>query len=360
MKMTNSMSTETSRTNGTLDARWRALRAEQSSIRQKDAAEALGVSEAELLAARRGDGVERLAGPWGELIKKLPDLGVVMALTRNENVVHEKVGQYEKISIMQNMGLVLNEAIDLRIFLNHWAFGFAVFEPTDSAMRRSLQFFDVDGRAVHKIYLRDDSDIAAYEALVASYRYTEHWEALNILPAIVPPADRPDAAIDQPALRDRWQALQDVHDFHAMLQDLGAGRVQALRLIGEDWAYRVENDSFQLALNMAANAELPIMIFAGNAGVIQIHTGPVQQLKRTGPWFNVLDADFNLHLREDRIAQSWVVKKPTADGIVTSLELYDENNNQIAWMFGARKPGQPELEAWRALVGALADKRLSV
>ena len=358
--MTNSMSTETSRTNGTLDARWRALRAEQSSIRQKDAAEALGVSEAELLAARRGDGVERLAGPWGELIKKLPDLGVVMALTRNENVVHEKVGQYENISIMQNMGLVLTEAIDLRIFLNHWAFGFAVFEPTDSAMRRSLQFFDVDGRAVHKIYLRDDSDIAAYEALVASYRYTEHWEALNILPAIVPPADRPDAAIDQPALRDRWQALQDVHDFHAMLQDLGAGRVQALRLIGEDWAYRVENDSFQLALNMAANAELPIMIFAGNAGVIQIHTGPVQQLKRTGPWFNVLDADFNLHLREDRIAQSWVVKKPTADGIVTSLELYDENNNQIAWMFGARKPGQPELEAWRALVGALADKRLSV
>jgi putative hemin transport protein len=145
-----------------------------------------------------------------------------------------------------------------------------------------------------------------------------------------------------------------------MLQDLGAGRVQALRLIGEDWAYRVENDSFQLALNMAANAELPIMIFAGNAGVIQIHTGPVQQLKRTGPWFNVLDADFNLHLREDRIAQSWVVKKPTADGIVTSLELYDANNNQIAWMFGARKPGQPELEAWRALVGALADKRLSV
>ncbi len=353
------MNAETRGRHGTLDARWRALRAEQSSIRQKDAADALGVSEAELLAARCGDGVERLTGPWGELIGKLPELGTVMALTRNENVVHEKVGRYDKISIMQNMGLVLNEAIDLRIFLNHWAFGFAVSEPLNSDMRRSLQFFDVDGRAVHKIYLREESDVAAYQALVAGHRYTEEDTELTILPSIAPPADRPDVMIDQSALRDRWQALQDVHDFHAMLQDLGTGRVQALRLIGEDWAYPVKNDSFQAALSMAANAELPIMIFAGNAGVIQIHTGPVQQLKRTGPWFNVLDTGFNLHLREDRIAQSWVVKKPTADGIVTSLEVYDAENNQIAWMFGARKPGQTELESWRALVGALTAQGLS-
>lgn len=355
--MTDSMQTDAGTRNETLEARWRVLRAEHSPLRQKDAADALGVSEAELLAARCGGDVERLAGPWGELIKQLPALGTVMALTRNDSVVHEKVGQYQKITIMQNMGLVLNEAIDLRIFLNHWAFGFAVSEPTDRNLRRSLQFFDVDGVAVHKIFLREESDIAAYEALVAKYRSAGDEDALNILPTIDPVADRPDALIDRSALRDRWQALQDVHDFHAMLHDLGAGRVQALRLIGEDWAQRVENDSFQVALTMAASAELPIMIFAGNAGVVQIHTGPVRQLKRTGTWFNVLDADFNLHLREDRVAQSWIVKKPTADGIVTSLELYDAENRQIAWMFGARKPGQPELEAWRALVGSLDGRR---
>ena len=67
----------------------------------------------------------------------------------------------------------------------------------------------------------------------------------------------------------------------------------------------------------------PIMCFVGNPGCIQIHTGPIYTLKVMGPWFNILDPTFNLHLREDAIHQGWVVRKPTRDGIVTSLELFD-------------------------------------
>jgi putative hemin transport protein len=75
-----------------------------------------------------------------------------------------------------------------------------------------------------------------------------------------------------------------------------------------------------------------------------------------GPWFNVLDDSFNLHLREDRIASAFVVWKPTDDGVVTSLELFDAEGELIASLFGKRKPGQPEDEAWRALVAGLLTK----
>jgi putative hemin transport protein len=74
-----------------------------------------------------------------------------------------------------------------------------------------------------------------------------------------------------------------------------------------------------------------------------------------GPWFNVLDPQFNLHLREEHVASAWVVKKPTADGVVTSLELFDAAGNQIALIFGKRKPGKPELQAWRDVVAELAE-----
>jgi putative hemin transport protein len=67
----------------------------------------------------------------------------------------------------------------------------------------------------------------------------------------------------------------------------------------------------------------------------------------------VLDPDFNLHLREDAIASTWVVFKPTRDGTVTSLELYDKAGFCFAQLFGARKPGKPELQAWRDIVAAL-------
>jgi len=336
-----------------LKARWLALKIEEPNLRPRDAADKLGVTEAELVSSRCGDGVRRLDGPWGDLIQDLPGLGTVMALTRNESAVHEKVGRFDKISIFQNMVLVLNEDIDLRIFLNHWHSGFAVTDETRSGVRRSLQFYDVDGTAVHKVYLREESNVEAFEALVDKYLHADQSAGQGILPSTKPPADRPDAEIDRVVLRDRWLALQDVHDFHAMLQELGAGRLQAFRLVGDDLAYRVNRDSFRTALEKAAATETPIMIFAGSFGVIQIHTGPVRKLKEVGPWYNVLDPGFNLHLRQDQVASAWVIKKPTRDGVVTSLEIFDAENQQIAWMFGERKPGMPEREDWHALVNAL-------
>jgi putative hemin transport protein len=67
-------------------------------------------------------------------------------------------------------------------------------------------------------------------------------------------------------------------------------------------------------------------------------------------WFNVTDPDFNLHVREAAIAEAWVVRKPTTDGTVTALECYDTKGQQLVQLFGARKPGIPEREDWRALI----------
>ncbi|EGD00334.1 putative hemin ABC transporter protein [Burkholderia sp. TJI49] len=96
------------------------------------------------------------------------------------------------------------------------------------------------------------------------------------------------------------------------------------------------------------------MVFVGNAGMIQIHTGPVANVREVGAWINVLDPGFNLHVREDMIAAAWVVKKPTSDGIVTSLELFDRQGDHVALLFGERKPGKAERDDWRALVATLS------
>src|SRR3546814_20008220 len=70
-------------------------------------------------------------------------------------------------------GLVLNRDVDLRIFFSRWHFGFAVTETAHGAPRHSLQFFDRDGLAVHKIYLREESDAEAYEAVVAKHLHAD-------------------------------------------------------------------------------------------------------------------------------------------------------------------------------------------
>jgi len=107
-------------------------------------------------------------------------------------------------------------------------------------------------------------------------------------------------------------------------------------------------------LELAAAEETPIMVFIGNRGCLQIHTGPVRNIRRFGSeWLNVLDDDFNMHLRDTAVASVWIVRKPTIDGVVTSLELFDEGGNTLVMFFGKRKPGSAEDDAWRMIISKL-------
>jgi len=334
-----------------LKRRYASMRAENPRLRVRDAARELGVSEAELVAARVGDGVTRLDTRWKALIEAIPGLGEVMVLTRNEACVHEKVGTFGDIRVSDMGGVTLDPEIDLRLFFSKWAFAFAVEEELASGLRKSIQIFGTDGEAVHKVYLRETSDETVYNVLVRDH-LAEVQEAggLEIIPAAPKEADLPDSEIDREALLERWSKISDVHEFFGMLKDLKAGRIQAFRLAEGSYTKKVPGHAFRRALETARDISLPIMVFVGNKGIIQIHTGAVSNLKPMGPWMNVLDERFNLHLREDMIAESWIVRKPTADGTVTSLEIFDKNGEVIAMMFGARKPGKPELESWRETI----------
>lgn len=335
---------------------WAGLLSNEPGLRIREAAKRLGAAEAELLATRIGNGVERLKGPWPEIVRKVPRLGEVMALTRNDQVVHERHGTYGELSVNGHVGLIVGDDIDLRIFFGPWRHGFAVAEESKAGPRRSLQFFDGAGYAVHKIYATNRTDVAAFDALVALCRHENQEAGLQVSPAAprIPP--RADAEIDAAALRKEWSELQDTHDFFSLLRKHKADRAQAMRLAGPEFALQVPNDTARRMLERAASDALPIMVFVGNPGMIQIHTGPVKKLVATGPWFNVLDPMFNLHLRQDTIATSWVVRKPTRDGVVTSIELYDPAGDLTVSFFGRRKPGIPEQLPWRALAESFAAK----
>lgn len=340
------MQTEFAQRAAALRARYDTLLREQPNQRARQRAQSLEVSEAELVAAACGDMQStRLAAEPKEIFKALGGLGPVMALTRNEWCVHEKQGEYLPYSEEGPVGLVLGKQIDLRVFFRGWAHVYAVHE----AGRDSIQFFDTTGTAVHKTYRTDATDGAAFAALVARYAGEARWPAVTPTTAPAPHAPLTDPAQRQ-GLRDAWLALRDTHEFHPMLRRLEVGRLAALEAAGDDLAQRVPNTVTQTMLETVAQSGTPIMCFVANGGMVQIHTGPVHTLRRTGPWFNVLDEDFNLHLNTEAIAQSWIVNKPTTDGWVTSLELYAADGTLILQCFGARKPGQPELPEWRALM----------
>lgn len=338
----------------TLKEEWEKLSSTEPRLRIRDAAKRLGVSEAELLASKTGDTVIKLVPEFKAILGEVEKLGKVMALTRNEQVVHERKGIYLNPTLKEEspVGLFVGEDIDLRVFFHNWTFAFAVIEQVKDDWRRSLQFFAHDGSAIHKIYLTSSSDILAFDSLVDDFRAEEQNPTLVVTgqekEEVV---EVPDEEIELESFRKGWVELKDTHDFFGLLKKYKLSRTQALRLAPEgNYAVKVQALALRKVIEKSAEVDLSIMVFVGNEGMIQIHTGPVKKLFEMGDWFNVMDPDFNLHIRETEITDVWIVRKPTTDGMVTALECFNAKGEQVVQLFGKRKPGIPELTEWRDLI----------
>ena len=335
----------------TLKEKWNTLKAEQPHLRIRNAADALGVSEGELLATQAGDGVTVLNPDFAGILLEVESLGKVMALTRNNECVHERKGIYLNGDFSSpHAQLFVGDDIDLRIFLSHWKFAFAVVEGD----KKSLQFFGKDGMAIHKIYLTKDSNPKAFDALVEKFKSEEQNPGIETEAIAPKPAEKPDNEVDVEGFQEAWKELKDTHGFFGILKKFGLSRLQALRFAPhKSFARKIDNEKVVTLLEEASKREFPIMAFVGNRGNIQIHTGNVKKVMWHGPWINVMDPNFNLHLDTTRITETWVVRKPTEDGIVTAVEVFNKEGDIIVQFFGKRKPGIPELEEWRSLVADL-------
>ncbi|WP_166254814.1 hemin-degrading factor [Marinobacter salicampi] len=355
-----------------LTSRWENLRAEQPQLRIRQAASLLGVSERDLLLCRPAEALKRLRPEFGDILTAMESVGEVMVLARNEQVVHEVTGQFQNFRVSSSgvMGLAVGN-VDVRVFFRHWTEGYWVREEVRSGIRESLQFFDPWGMPVQKIYRVEKTDPGAWQSLVQ--RFTDHDLARRgqqkqrkkgVRPV---PARTDSATVDVESLRRGWADLKDVHHFNALLQDHKVDRLTALEMIGADWARRLadavsatgkaeKTSPLDTLLEQVRDAQCPIMVFVGNVGIVQIHTGVPANVRRMGDWLNILDPGFNLHANTSGIAHWWIIRRPSSDGIITSVEGFNEAGELVLTLFGHRKPGQSEDTTWQAEVKRLEER----
>ncbi|MDF3821557.1 ChuX/HutX family heme-like substrate-binding protein [Leptospira sp. 96542] len=329
-----------------LKTAWENLKKENPKLRIRDAAKILSVSEAELLATKIGDSVWLIKNDWAEFLKDTNSLGYVIALTRNEACVHERKGVYENISINGQMGLVVGPDIDLRIFLNHWKYGFYSEEIRENSILKSFQFFNTNGEAIHKIYSTTTSDDGGWIRMKEKYCDNNAQFITPVPQPVETPNENKDDSDDIPNFLQDWSKLEDTHDFFTLIKKYKFSRYFAVTAASDSFSFKIDTKKFLEIMTASSEKEMEIMIFVGNPNLIQIHTGQIKRLEPMGPWFNILDPNFNLHLRTDLIYDVWIVDKPTKDGLVTAIEVFDENKELILQMFGKRKPGLPQLKEW--------------
>lgn len=334
------------------DSEIRQARLGNPKMRERDLADKLGISEAQLLSAHLGQGVTRITPDLDAVMPAVMRLGEVMALTRNESCVIEKTGAYADYRGGPHAALVVNEEIDLRMFPGHWKFAFAVEKALEGgAVRRSLQVFDAAGDAVHKVFLKDSSIQEEWPGVVAELEMSE--QSSNLRTERRQPTEPAKSDSDKAErLRAEWDKITDTHQFLQMVKKLKMNRLGAYRVAGSPYVRALKTSAVSDLLEQARDKALPIMIFVGNRGCIEIHTGPIETVKPMGPWINILDPRFNLHLRNDHIAEVWQATKSTRRGDAVSVEAFDSEGGLILQIFGVL--AEPEAAAkWNALVEGL-------
>ncbi|TMV13034.1 hemin-degrading factor [Arenibacterium halophilum] len=335
------------RTAAEIRAQWAAQQG-----RARDIAHQLGLREAQLIAARIGHGATAIAAHPDRLFPALGQLGTCMALTRNESCVIEIDGRYENFHAGEHAAMTLEPGLDMRMFPRHWVHGFAFVEDTDTGPRRSIQVFDAAGDAIHKVYLRPASDLDGWDRLVTELALPEQADVIAV-------DDRaaPEGAKSAPEKRDillsEWRRLTDTHQFLRLCAKLKMNRLGAYRIAGDEFVRPLSPAAIPAMMQAVQASGAHVMTFVGNAGCIEIHSGPFKTLKAMGPWENVLDPGFNLHLRQDHVAEVWAVEKPTKRGNALSFEAFDAQGNLIFQVFPVAKEANDHRAAWAEIVATL-------
>lgn len=310
-------------------------------------AQALGLSEAELLLAHadadliqpelRRQGlptlrVRPLQAAADELLQSLASLGPVETLVGTEHSQLSVLGTHPGPGWWRSPDLgrgrqdgLHNGHRQASAVLESpgrwWRLALAVEARwPDRPSQHSVQCLADDGAALHRVLLQAHSRVGAWHDLVE--RHGSRWAG---------PSGLADAETIEPA--------------------------PACEPLDHGLASEVATASACEVLQRAAQVGLPLTLSVP-AGPLRLHRrGSVRQLRLDGPWLQASERDFQWRLREDRIARAWVVRRiargPGAQGLSHALLLLGSRGEPLAELRDDHGPGQCERCEWRQLLSTL-------
>lgn len=297
---------------------WAEAMERNPAARAGDIAAGLGVTEAELLASRVGQGSIRLRPSWHNLLSALKTLGPVRAITHNDHAVIERECVYPDVEAFDSCSMLRGVQLDLCAMLSRWAFGFAneTLSNRTRGATRGLHFFAENGFPVHQVLLTPESDTRQFYTLVAEFQASHQ-------------ADHQEVAIKSQK--------------HSTTMQWGE-RV---------FVRKVSNRSLELLLKGISKAELPVAVLLGNIGCLQTYRGLLRTIVDRRGWLNARDSNVEINIKEASVAQAWVATRPSPTGQIYSLETFDSSNAALATITAEQICSRNDEIAWQGLLSTL-------
>ena len=283
-------------------------------IRIRDIASKLNVSEAELLSLRSNKDVSFLSiVNLDEFFNKIFNNNKkIMFLIRSDFVVHEKIVSTEGLFYKKGM---ITDSFDSKcplVCFNPKLISYYFYEKNVLNKKRELrsfQFFDKYGNAILKIYLKSDND-SSFDQIANFYKIVYNYE------------------LQKNIVRKGTIKLDKKTILHIDL-------FENKELVNNP--KQINNDKLRFFLNAFSEKETPIQIHAYGIDSIQYHRGIVKNIVDFGPWLNVIDKKFNIHVLENKILKTSILEYKNRLDSIYLINIIDENNNLVLGIAGLEK-----------------------
>tara|TARA_B100000676_G_C17999153_1_gene799797 strand:- start:552 stop:1502 length:951 start_codon:yes stop_codon:yes gene_type:complete len=286
-----------------LKSKWKKFQQDNPKVRIRDAAYQMKVSEAELLSTEINETVSfLLIEDMTAFIKDVLKVDKIMLLIRSDYVVHEKTIKTKNITLEDNQIIDLDKNDCSILDFNIDAFEYVFFQKKMHSNRelKSFQFFDKAGMAILKIYLKG-KDLGFFDEIDLKYKKTYNYEMQS------------DLDINNSNLLDSKIKINLPYDTSNSKTSCRDISVKSLRLILEN----------------ASDMKTPIQIHALGLGTIQYHRNTVRNIVDYGPWVNVIDQKFNLHVLENGLTRASLIQYQFKDCQQYLINFFDKNNTHV-------------------------------
>ncbi len=289
-----------------LKSEWKKFRSENKNIRIRDAASKMGVSEAEILSTEIGDSVSYLSiSDFSLFLKDILCVDKLMILIRSKIVVHENIIESKNVKLTENQIVDINGLIVLDFDSSHFKYAFFQNKLHAKRQLRSFQIFNKKGDAVVKIYLKS-KDIDIFDNIALKYESKYNYElqsGVNVNHLI---QEHPNIVF----YFDKNNSIPEIIE--------------------------VSNQSLRVLLDAASNIKLPIQIHGLGVGSVQYHRDIVKNIVDYGPWVNVIDKKFNLHVLESEISKSTLNMFTINNQKYFVMNFFDSANNHVLGITSVR------------------------
>tara|TARA_B100000579_G_scaffold430451_1_gene443879 strand:- start:348 stop:1322 length:975 start_codon:yes stop_codon:yes gene_type:complete len=272
--------------------------------RIKNAADILEVSEAELLSTEIGENVFYLdIADYDQFFQKFIDIDKIMLLIRSDYVVHEVIVDASKTIFKKDSFIATSKMQTTITEFDSELFTFVFFEKKIHAGKelKSFQFFDINGKALIKIFLKG-LKTDKFEEIAQEYHKEYQYEVQK-----------------QIYNQNQKNIIRSVNILEKEY-NLKNQKITTNEINGSILRYILEG---------ASKSIIPIKIHAFGDKITQNYRGIIKNIVDFGPWINVIDKYFNLHVLENNIKKSIINKYYKTKHSIIIISFFDSNQDKV-------------------------------